>query len=172
MVNIRIYGYSDTLLVIFSMRVCSQNSGTYCMVPSDWDLALTCICGPNFRSNSSENSPDFLFVCLFVWLNKPRTVKPLRRFHSWSLSFTQDGLAFSTKTARRVLQVQLVGIAIVTNDVIFLSNCFGWNPRNYTTIHPGLWSTESGNLSVRLQVGWAQVSTRICWWLVNSVTQT
>ena len=138
MVNIRIYGYSDTLLVIFSMRVFSQNSGTYCMVPSDWDLALTCICGPNFRSTSSENSPVFLFVCLFVWLNKTRTVKPLRRFHSWSLSFTQDGLAFSTKTARRVLQVQLVGIAIVTNDVIFLSNCFGWNPRNYTTIHPGL----------------------------------
>ena len=86
------------------MRVCSQNSGTYCMVPSDWDLALTCICGPNFRSNSSENSPDFLFVCLFVWLNKPRTVKPLRRFHSWSSIFTQDGLAFSTQTARRVLQ--------------------------------------------------------------------
>ena len=104
MVNIRIYGYSDTLLVIFSMRICSQNSGTYCIVPSDWDLALTCICGPNFRSNSSENSPDFLFVCLFVWLNKTRTVKPLRRFHSWSSIFTQDGLAFSTKTARRVLQ--------------------------------------------------------------------
>jgi len=89
------------------------------MVPSDWDLALTCICGPNFRSNSSENSPDFfiwefsrsnssenspdfLFVCLFVWLNKTRTVKPLRRFHAWSSIFTQDGLAFSTKTARRV----------------------------------------------------------------------
>ena len=70
MVNIRIYGYSDTLLVIFSMRVFSQNSGTYCMVPSDWDLALTCICGPNFRSTSSENSPVFLFVCLFVWLHK------------------------------------------------------------------------------------------------------
>ena len=65
MVNIRIYGYSDTLLVIFSMRVFSQNSGTYCMVPSDWDLALRCICGPNFRSTSLENSPVFcLFVCL------------------------------------------------------------------------------------------------------------
>ena len=38
-------------------------------------------------------------------------VKRLRRFHSWSLSFTQDSLAFSTKTARRVLQVQLVGIS-------------------------------------------------------------
>ena len=68
MVNIRIYGYCDTLLVIFCMRVFSQNSGTYCMVPSDWDLALTCICGPNFRSNSSENSPDFLFVCLITFL--------------------------------------------------------------------------------------------------------
>ena len=35
------------------------------MVSSDWDLALTCICGPNFRSNSSENSPDFgpEYVC-------------------------------------------------------------------------------------------------------------
>ena len=134
MVIIRIYGYSDTLLVIFSMRVCSQNSGTYCMVPSDWDLALTCICGPNFRSNSSENSPDFLFVCLFVWLNKTRTVKPLRRFHSWSSIFTQDGLAFSTKTARRVLQERNPlprggFLLFVTNDVIFLSNCFGWNPK-------------------------------------------
>ena len=144
MVNIRIYGYSDTLLVIFSMRVCSQNSGTYCMVPSDWDLALTCICGPNFRSNSSENSPDFLFVCLFVWLNKTRTVKPLRRFHSWSSIFTQDGLAFSTKTARRVLQernpLPRGGFRFfVTNDVIFLSNCFGWNPKvsldSYYEVH-------------------------------------
>ena len=25
--------------------------------------------------------------CLFVWLNKTRTVKPLRCFHSWRLSF-------------------------------------------------------------------------------------
>jgi len=45
--------------------------------------------------------------CLFVWLNKTRTVKPLRRFHfisqSWRLSFTPDGFAFSTKTARRTL---------------------------------------------------------------------
>ena len=44
---------------------------------------------------------------LFVWLNKPRTVKPLGSFHSWRLSFTQYSLAFSTKTARRTLQVQL-----------------------------------------------------------------
>ena len=48
-----------------------------------------------------------LFVCLVCLVNKTRTVKPLRRFHSWRLSFTQDGLAFSTKTARRTLQVQL-----------------------------------------------------------------
>jgi len=49
-----------------------------------------------------------LFVCLFVcWVNKTRAVKPLRRFHSWILSFTQDGPAFSTKTARRALQFQL-----------------------------------------------------------------
>jgi len=48
------------------------------------------------------------FVCLFVcWVNKTRAVKPLRRFHSWILSFTQDGPAFSTKTARRALQFQL-----------------------------------------------------------------
>ena len=47
-------------------------------------------------------------VCLFVWwVNKPRAVKPLRRFHSRRLSFTQDGPAFSTKTARRALQFQL-----------------------------------------------------------------
>jgi len=39
-----------------------------------------------------------LFVFrLFFWLNKTWTVKPLRRFHSWSLSFTKDGLAFSTR---------------------------------------------------------------------------
>ena len=136
MVNIRIYGYCDTLLVIFCMRVFSQNSGTYCMVPSDWDLALTCICGPNFRSNSSENSPDFfiwefsrsnssenspdfLFVCLFVWLNKTRTVKPLRRFHSWSSIFTQDGLAFSTKTARRVC----LFVCLSTPSPLCICNC-------------------------------------------------
>ena len=33
------------------------------------------------------------FVCLFVWVDKTRAVKPLRRFHSWTLSFTQDGPA-------------------------------------------------------------------------------
>jgi len=29
-----------------------RGSGTNCtmMVPSDWDLALKCVCGPNFRS--------------------------------------------------------------------------------------------------------------------------
>ena len=48
------------------------------------------------------------FVCMFVcWVNKTRAVKPLRRFHSWILSFTQDGPAFSTKTTRRALQFQL-----------------------------------------------------------------
>ena len=48
-----------------------------------------------------------LFVCLIVCLYKPRTVTPQRLFHSWRLSFTQDGLAFSTKTAQRALQGQL-----------------------------------------------------------------
>ena len=38
---------------------------------------------------------DCLFVCL---VDKTRVVKPLRHFHSWILSFTQDGPAFSTKT--------------------------------------------------------------------------
>jgi len=153
MVNIRIYVYCDTLLVIFCMRVFFQNSGTYCMVPSDWDLALTCICCRNFRSNSSENfpdffiwefsrsnssenSPDFWFVCLFVWLNKTRTVKALRRFHSWSSIFTQDGLAFSTKTARRVYLFVCLStpspLCICNRDkryvwwrTVFIINCFG-----------------------------------------------
>jgi len=44
--------------------------------------------------------------------------------------------------------------------------------RNYTTMHLGLWSAGSEKLSVRLQVVWAQVSARFCWWLVNRVTQT
>ena len=35
-------------------------------------------------------SLDDLFVC---WVNKTRAVKPLRHFHSWRLSFTQDGPA-------------------------------------------------------------------------------
>ena len=65
------------------------------MVPSDWDLALTCICGPNFRSTSSENSPDFLFVCLFVWLNKTRTVKLLRRFFFDTPTNTQEDVGSS-----------------------------------------------------------------------------
>ena len=79
--------------------------GINCMVPSDWDLALKCVCGPNFTSFKIGESP-ILLACLFVWLNKTRTVKPLRRFHSWILSFTQDSPAFSTKTTRRALQFQ------------------------------------------------------------------
>ena len=45
-------------------------------------------------------------------------------------------------------------------------------PRSYTTIHHGLWSAEYVKKSVRLKVGWAQLSTHICWWLINSVTLT
>ena len=56
----------------------------------------------------------------------------------------------------------------------------GWSvtgaltPRDYITIHLGQsrWSAESRKDSLRLQVGWVQVSTRICWWLVNSVIPT
>ena len=40
------------------------------------------------------------FVFLFVWLNKTRIVNPQERFHPWRLA-TQDGPAFSKKTARR-----------------------------------------------------------------------
>ena len=57
-------------------------------------------------AHPADNRPD-RNICVFVWLNKTRTVKPLRRFHSWCLSFTQDGLAFSTKNAQKALQVQL-----------------------------------------------------------------
>jgi len=32
-------------------------------------------------------------------------------------------------------------------------------------------AAESGKKIVGLQVGWAQVITHICWWLVNSVTR-
>ena len=54
--------------------------------------------------------PSNLFVCLFVCLvDKTRAVKPLGRFHSRILSFTQDDPAFSTKTAQRALQVAKVG---------------------------------------------------------------
>ena len=35
------------------------------------------------------------FVCLFVWLIKTRTLKPLRCFHSWCLSFTQPSTSKS-----------------------------------------------------------------------------
>ena len=62
----------------------------------------------SIRHFSLQPGLQCLFVCLFVcWVNKTRAVKPLRRFHSWILSFTQDGPAFSTKTARRALQFQL-----------------------------------------------------------------
>ena len=58
-----------------------------------------------------------LFVCLFVWV-KPENLyfapcvwrevitpgNGCRRNQAQKLSFTQDGLAFSTKTARRTLQ--------------------------------------------------------------------
>ena len=60
----------------------------------------------NHSLNVSVRCSLIGWICLFVWLNKTRTVKPLRRFHSWRLSFTQDGLAFSTKTTRRALQFQ------------------------------------------------------------------
>ena len=56
------------------------------------------------RYVSCCHSEECLFVC---WVNKTRAVKPLRSFHSWILSFTLDGPAFSTKTARRALQFQL-----------------------------------------------------------------
>jgi len=82
MVNIRIYGYSDTFLVIFFYES---------VLSKFWDLlygpfrlglgTLRCICDPNFRSTSLENSPVFLFVCLFVWLNKNRTdIRKLRLY--------------------------------------------------------------------------------------------
>ena len=45
----------------------------------------------------------FRLVCLFVWLDKTRIVKPLGRFHPWRLATQdQDGPALSTKTARRL----------------------------------------------------------------------
>jgi len=112
-----------------------------------------------------------LFVCLFGWI-KPGQSNPWDASTRGAWASPKTVLLSARKPPGEYSKSSWSALAIVTNDVIFLSNCFGWNPRNYTTIHPGLWSTESGNLSVRLQVGWAQVSTRICWWLVNSVTQT
>jgi len=73
MVNIRIYGYSDTLLVIFSMRVFSQNSGTYCMVPWHWGAFVVPI-----SDLLHWRILHFFLFCLFFWLNKTWTVKPLR----------------------------------------------------------------------------------------------
>ena len=45
-----------------------------------------------FKGGVTFSSPKFsilktFFVCLFVWVNKTRAVKPLKRFHSWILSF-------------------------------------------------------------------------------------
>ena len=67
----------------------------------------TPVCGHHEWLRLSHSKWSVL-ICLFVcWVNKTRAVKPLRCFHSWTLSFTQDGPAFSTKTARRALQFQL-----------------------------------------------------------------
>ena len=58
-----------------------------------------------------------MFVC---FIDKTRAVKPLGRSHSRILSFTQDGPAFSTKTAQRVLQVAKVG-NLQVDEVALLS---------------------------------------------------
>jgi len=42
-----------------------RGSGTNCMVLSDWDLALTCVVGPNFRSIFILQAPPNLHP--FVW---------------------------------------------------------------------------------------------------------
>ena len=44
-----------------------RGSRTNCMVPSDWDLALKCICGPNFISIQVENSPVLSATSIFVF---------------------------------------------------------------------------------------------------------
>ena len=41
------------------------SSGTNCMVPSDWDLALKCVCGPNLISIQPD-SPVFLATSLRI----------------------------------------------------------------------------------------------------------
>ena len=87
-----------------SLRACFGNQTPSMYPDRQWARAVS---ERASRSASQFCIAHSMFVCLFVWLNKTRTVKPLRRFHSWSLSFTQDGLAFSTKTVRRALQVQL-----------------------------------------------------------------
>ena len=54
--------------------------------------------------------------------------------------------------------------------------CFSTQEFNHFEIIPlSILGCDQQNLKklfVRLQVVWAQVSTRICWWFVNSVTQT
>jgi hypothetical protein len=60
-------------------------------------------------------------VCLFVILNTTQTVEPQKRFHSWRLSFTPDGLAFSTKTARKPLP-----LVVALRD---LSHAVTWSHR-------------------------------------------
>ena len=170
MVNIRIYGYSDTcwwyflwecVLKILGHIVWSLQTGTWhwraFVVPIS-DLIhqriLQILC---------------LFVCLFGWIN-PGQSNPWSASTRGARSSPKTVLLSARKPTGEYSKQETPSLGgflfFVTNDVIFLSN---WN---YTTIHPGLWSAESGNLSVRLQVGWAQVSARICWWLVNSLTQT
>ena len=85
-----------------SLSPCARSlSLSLCSAPDD-PLLLT-----HTHSTLLSRPPQSRY-CLFVcWVNKTRRVKPLRRFHSWRLSFTQDGPAFITKTARRALQFQV-----------------------------------------------------------------
>ena len=83
-----------------------RNEASSC--PGIFSISLRLLCRVFVCLFVWLNKPRNLFVCLFVLLNKTRTVKPPRRFHSCRLSFTQDGLAFSTKPTRRALQVQQV----------------------------------------------------------------
>ena len=77
-------------------------------------------------------------VCLFVWLNKTPTVKPLRRFHSWRLSFNQDGFAFSTKTSESTPSPAKVGI------VHKLTGWFGFQgQQTMLTSQEGVFRTQS-----------------------------
>ena len=83
---------------------------------------------------SLNTSILFLFCCI----DKPRTVKPLGRSLSRSLSFTQDGPAFSMKTARAET-LPLVEIELYPRQY-----CFQHKNRPESTPSPA----KVGNLQV------------------------
>ena len=126
--------------------------------PLQWIKQLLRIFGPELTNELQPREARFQKIwrgAIFFWRRQPRI------FENMTL------VARRREYFRIFLAIVLVAQLSPKRGVLVQKNSL-----NYTTIHLGLWSAEYGKNSVRLQVGLAQVSTHICWWLINRATQT